>query len=32
LRRWLDHNRIKVEPLYGPLLQKALVGWVGTRV
>jgi len=32
LSRWLDNNRIKVEPLYGPLMQKALVGWVGKRV
>ena len=31
-RRWLDNNRIQVEPLYGPLIQKALVGWVGKRV
>ena len=30
--RWLDNNRIQVEPLYGPLIQKALVGWVGKRV
>src|SRR3989442_8923312 len=31
-RRWLDNNRIKSEPLYGPLIEKALVGWVGKRV
>lgn len=30
--RWLDNNRLKVEPLYGPLIEKALVGWVGKRV
>lgn len=32
LSRWLDKNRSKVEPLYGPLMQQALVGWVGKRV
>jgi len=32
LRRWLDHNRITVEPLYGPLLATAVVGWVGKRM
>lgn len=32
LSRWLDNNRIKAEPLYGPLIEKALVGWVGKRV
>src|SRR5882672_7001797 len=31
-RRWLDNNRIKPEPLYGPLIAQALVGWVGKRV
>jgi len=30
--RWLDNNRIKPEPLYGPLIAQALVGWVGKRV
>lgn len=30
--RWLDNNRIKAEPLYGPLIEKALAGWVGKRV
>jgi len=30
--RWLDNNRIKPEPLYGPLIEQALVGWVGKRV
>src|SRR5499427_7654241 len=30
--RWLDNTRIKTEPLYGPLIEKALVGWVGKRV
>jgi Transposase DDE domain len=31
-RRWLDNNRITVEPLYGPLIEKAVVGWVGKRM
>ncbi len=31
-RRWLDNNRIKAEPLYGPLIEKALVSWMGKRV
>ena len=31
-RRWLDNNRITPEPLYGPLIEQALVGWVGKRV
>jgi len=31
-RRWLDNNRIKSEPLYGPLIEKALVSWMGKRV
>lgn len=30
--RWLDNNRLKVEPLYGPLIEKALEGWMGKRV
>jgi len=30
--RWLDNNRITVEPLYGPLIAKAVVGWVGKRM
>src|SRR5258706_4996874 len=30
--RWLDNNRINPEPLYGPLIEQALVGWVGKRV
>jgi Transposase DDE domain len=30
--RWLDNNRIKAEPLYGPLIERALVGWVGKKV
>ena len=30
--RWLDNNRITVEPLYGPLIEKAVVGWVGKRM
>lgn len=32
LSRWLDNNRINPEPLYGPLIEQALVGWVGKRV
>src|SRR6266516_7392621 len=31
-RRWLANNRIKPEPLYGPLIAKALVSWMGKRV
>ncbi len=31
LSRWLDNNRINVEPLYSPLIEQAVVGWVGTR-
>ena len=31
-RRWLDNNRIKPESLYGPLIEKALVSWMGKRV
>jgi hypothetical protein len=30
--RWLDNNRITVEPLYGPLIEQAVVGWVGKRM
>jgi len=30
--RWLDNNRSNPEPLYGPLIEQALVGWVGKRV
>jgi hypothetical protein len=30
--RWLDNNRITVEPLYGPLIAKAVVGWVDKRM
>ena len=30
--RWLDNHRIKPEPLYGPLIEKAMVGWVGKRL
>lgn len=30
--RWLNNNRIKPEPLYGPLIEKALVSWMGKRV
>jgi len=32
LSRWLDNNRHNVEPLYGPLIEQAVVGWVGTRM
>ena len=31
-RRWLDNNRIKVEPLYGPLIEQAVAGWIGKRM
>ena len=31
-RRWLDNNRITVEPLYGPLIEQVVVGWVGKRM
>ena len=31
-RRWLDNNRITVEPLYGPLIEQAVVGWAGKRM
>ena len=31
-RRWLANNRITVEPLYGPLIEPAVVGWVGKRM
>lgn len=31
-RRWLDNNRIKAEPLYGPLIEKAIMSWVGKRM
>ena len=31
-RRWLDNNRITVEPLYGPLIEQAVGGWVGKRM
>lgn len=32
LSRWLDNNRINVAPLYGPLIEKAVLGWVGKRI
>ena len=28
-RRWLDNDKIDVHTLYGPLMQQAIVGWVG---
>jgi hypothetical protein len=31
-RRWLDHDKIEAQPLYGPLSQPALVGWFGNRL
>ena len=31
-RRWLDNDKIEAQPLYGPLIQQALVGWVGKRL
>jgi hypothetical protein len=30
--RWLDNNRIKPEPLDGPLIEQALMSWIGKRV
>jgi hypothetical protein len=30
--RWLNNNRIKPQPLYGPLIEQALRGWVGKRI
>jgi hypothetical protein len=30
--RWLANNRITVEPLYGPLIEQAVVGWAGKRM
>ncbi len=30
--RWLDNNRIKPASLYGPLIEQALVSWLGKRV
>ena len=32
LSRWLDNHRIKPESLYGPLIEQALVSWMGKRV
>ena len=31
-RRWLDNEKIEVQPLYGPLMQQAMVSWVGQRL
>ena len=31
-RRWLANNRITVDPLYGPWIEQAVVGWVGKRM
>jgi len=30
--RWLDNNRIKPQPLYGPLIEKAIISWAGKRL
>ena len=30
--RWLYNNRIKPQPLYGPLIEQALSTWVGKRL
>lgn len=30
--RWLSNNRIKFEPLYGPLIETALAGWFGKKI
>ena len=32
LSRWLDNHRIKPASLYGPLIEQALVSWMGKRV
>jgi hypothetical protein len=32
LSRWRNNNRIKVASLYGPVIEKAVVGWVGNRM
>ena len=29
--RWLNNHRIKPRPLYGPLIEQALIGWVGKQ-
>jgi hypothetical protein len=31
-RRWLDHEKIEVQPLYGPLMQQAIGSWFGKRL
>ena len=31
-RRWLDNDKIEVHSLYGPLIQRALEGWVETTL
>ena len=31
-RRWLDNDKIEVHSLYGPLIQRALGGWVETTL
>lgn len=30
--RWLNNNRIQPQPLYGPLIDKALLGYSGKRI
>jgi hypothetical protein len=30
--RWLNNHRIKPQPLYGPLIDQALRGWIGKRI
>lgn len=30
--RWLHNNRIKPQPLYGPLIEQAISAWVGKRL
>jgi hypothetical protein len=30
--RWLNNNRIKPQPLYGPLIEQGLRGWIGKRI
>jgi hypothetical protein len=31
-RRWLDNDRIEVHSLYGPLIQQALMSWIGKTI
>lgn len=31
-RRWIDNDRIEVHSLYGPLIQEALISWIGKTI